>query len=94
MCLLPWQSKINQTYNDQGSNVKLNHAMPYQTRPNKTKLCNAYSYSVLALNLSIMIKKVIQRVVGCGGGVVYLSNYRTTPVNIVQLCTGLGCGNM
>ena len=21
------------------------------------------------------------------------SDYRTTPVNIVQLCTGLGCGN-
>ena len=27
------------------------------------------------------------------GGVVYLTDYRTTPVNIVQLCTGLGCGN-
>ena len=26
-------------------------------------------------------------------GVVYLTDYRTTPVNIVQLCTGLGCGN-
>ena len=24
---------------------------------------------------------------------VYLSDYRTTPVNTVQLCTGLGCGN-
>ena len=28
-------------------------------------------------------------VVGCG----LSSDYRTTPVNIVQLCTGLGCGN-
>ena len=28
--------------------------------------------------------------VGCG----LSSDYRTTPVNIVQLCTGLGCGNM
>ena len=33
------------------------------------------------------IKKVITWWVGLS------SDYRTTPVNIVQLCIGLGCGN-
>ena len=32
---------------------------------------------------------VVVVVVGC----CLSSDYRTTPVNIVQLCTGLGCGN-
>ena len=40
-----------------------------------------------------LYEKVIKRWWWCGGGVIYLIDYRTTPVNIVQLCTGLGCGN-
>ena len=52
-------------------------------------LCQAFSIIIVYLCTGLY-RKVIRRWWCGGGGVVYLTDYRTTPVNIVQLCTGLG----
>ena len=84
------------------------HTQHNHTKPSPTKIHHAkpnikliwvtLCYSVphyIALSLSILIKKVITWWCGSGGGgVVYLIDYRTTPVKTVQLWTELGCGNI